>query len=509
MSATDSASVPSPQHSTTPPLPPSPPVAWTIAGSDSGGGAGIQADLKAMQALGVHGCSAITALTAQNTQGVQRIEHASPGMIEAQLLSLQQDLPPAAIKIGMLGSTAAIKTVAEFLKQRDTYVVCDPVMVATRGGALLEPTALGALRDDLLPRVDLLTPNLPEAAALVSRKLDSPEEVEDVARELLRLGVKSVLIKGGHGSGPLCQDFWTNGSEQAWLSSPRWDVVHSHGGGCTLSSAIAAGVARGLPELDAIALAKAYTNRGLRSARKIGQGRGPIGQGGWPDDPADLPWITEHAGQALDRIAFPPLDPGFALYPIVDRAERVERLLELGVTLVQLRAKDLDGAALEAEVTRAVQAGRRAGARVFINDAWELALRHGAYGVHLGQDDLPLANLDVLARAGLRLGISTHSYAEVARALAVVPSYVALGTLYESPSKTFAHAPLGLEAFARIRKLIPVPVVAIGGITLERAPDVRRAGADAVAVISDLTQAPDIAARVAAWQTFAEERGNP
>jgi len=137
---------------------------------------------------------------------------------------------------------------------------------------------------------------------------------------------------------------------------------------------------------------------------------------------------------------------------------------------------------------------------VFINDAWELALKHDAYGVHLGQDDLPGADLAALARAGLRLGISTHGYAEVARALSVIPSYLAIGTLYESPSKNFAHQPLGLENFARLRKLVPVPVVAIGGITRERAPAVRAAGADVVAVISDIIRAPDLAGRVAEWR---------
>ena len=254
--------------------------------------------------------------------------------------------------------------------------------------------------------------------------------------------------------------------------------------------------------LDAVVMARAYVNQGLRLGGGIGQGRGPLAHLGWPTIPADLPWITPQAPHGTERLTFAPLDPGFPLYPIVDRADWVERLLGLGVTLIQLRAKDLSGPELETEVRRAVEAGRRAGARVFINDAWELALKYGAYGVHLGQDDLPSADLPGLARAGLRLGLSTHGYAEVARALAVIPSYLAIGTLYESPSKSFAHQPLGLEAFTRLRRLIGVPVVAIGGITLERAPDVLRAGADIVAVISDITRAPDLPARVEAWRAL-------
>lgn len=486
-----------------------PPIAWTIAGSDSGGGAGIQADIRAMQALGVHGCTVITALTAQNTQGVQRVESVSPAMIEAQLESLHSDLPPAAIKIGMLGTPDTIRTVAAFLRTLDTQVVCDPVLVATRGGSLLESGGLEALRRELLPRVDLLTPNLPETEALVSFPVGTDLEVERAARELHRLGVKNVLIKGGHGRGRLSQDYWSDGLRAAWLSSPRWQVTHHHGGGCTLASSVAAGLARGLSMLDAIVLAKAYVNQGLRADRKLGEGRGPIAQGHWPQDPADLPWLTANAEEAEERLVFPALEVGFRLYPIVDRADRVLDLINLGVDLIQLRAKDLTGVALETEVRRAVEAGRQAQARVFINDAWALALRYGAYGVHLGQDDLPRADLPALARAALRLGISTHGYAELARAMSVVPSYLALGTLYESPSKSFAHHPLGLENFARLRKLVDVPVVAIGGLTRARAPAVRQAGADALAVISDLTQAPDLAARVAEWRHVLEQKFQP
>ena len=318
----------------------------------------------------------------------------------------------------------------------------------------------------------------------------------------MELGVRSVLLKGGHAGGTLCQDYWFDGTTGVWITSPRWPVVHTHGGGCTLSAAIAAGLARGLAVLDAITLAKAYLNHGVRSARPLGQGPGPVAHLGWPDDPLDLPWITAQADDAAKRLAFPALDPGWGLYPVVDRASWVERLLALGVDLIQLRAKDLHGAALEQEVQRAVEAGRRAGARVFINDEWALALKYQAYGVHLGQEDLPRADLAALARGGLRLGLSTYGYAEMARANAVIPSYVAIGTIFTSPSKDVPTQPLGVDTLARMRKLSALPVVAIGGISLERAPAVRAAGADGIAVISDLTRAPDLAARVRQWRAL-------
>lgn len=492
-----------------PPIAPSsPPLSWTIAGSDSGGGAGIQADLKTFQGLGVHGCSVITSLTAQNTRGVQRVEHVAPGMIQAQLFALAEDLPPASIKIGMLGGTAAVQAVADFLDTAKTYVVCDPVMMATRGGTLLDAAAFNTFRDEILPRVDLLTPNVPEAERMLSRRIDSPTDAEQAARDLLKLGAKAVLLKGGHMAGPVCCDYWTNGTDSAWLNSPRLATEHNHGGGCTLSAAIAAGRALGLDELSAITIAKAYTNQGLRAGGGVGSGRGPLSHGGWPANPDDLPWITTAAATSIERLRFLPEGPlPLGVYPIVDRADWLERLLPAGLKLVQIRVKDLEGAALEAELRRAVDLSRRFEARLYINDHWRLALRFGAYGVHIGQDDLPGTDLVALQRAGVRLGMSTHNYAELARALQVIPSYIAIGTLFHSPSKTFAHKPLGIESFRRMKPLAGVPVVAIGGITLARADEVEAAGADGLAVISDVLASTDPAGRVREWQSRAPKIG--
>lgn len=487
---------PPPHYPIVPPLP----LAWTIAGSDSGGGAGIQADLKTFQGLGVHGCSVITSLTAQNTLGVQRVEHVSPGMIEAQLLALARDLPPAAIKIGMLGGAGAVQSVADFLDTVKTFVVCDPVLAATRGGALLDEAAYNTFRDGILPRVDILTPNIPEAERLLSRRIASPEAVEAAARDLLKTGAKAILLKGGHSTGPLSSDYWTEGTTSGWLNSPRIATEHSHGGGCTLSAAIAAGRALGLDSLSAVTLAKAYTNQGLRGGGGIGSGRGPLAHEGWPRNPAFLPWITDHAPTSLERLTFPPEGPvPLPVYPIVDRARWLEVLLPAGIRLIQIRVKDLAGPELVRELSRAVELAKRFDAKLYINDHWQLALELGAYGVHIGQDDLPATDLVALQKAGLRLGMSTHNHGELARALQVIPSYIAIGTLFHSPSKTFSHKPLGLESFRRLRPLSPVPVVAIGGITLDRAPEVLAAGADGVAVISDLLAAPDPAAQARKW----------
>jgi hydroxymethylpyrimidine kinase/phosphomethylpyrimidine kinase/thiamine-phosphate diphosphorylase len=486
---------------------PLPPIAWTIAGSDSGGGAGIQADLPTFRDLNVYGCAVVTAVTAQNTRELRAIQAVAPALVEAQLAVLTEDLPAAAVKVGMLGSADAVKLVADTLRRSNAFVVYDPVMTASVGGLLMPDDALEAVRRELLPRVDLITPNLPEAAALAGFPVESDGDVLRAAHAIRALGPHSVLVKGGHAGGDRCIDYWTDGHHRIWLSSPRLATPHTHGGGCTLSSAIAAGVAGGLQIMDSLVLAKAYLNQGLRHAAGVGHGHGPVTHRGWPADPADMPWLTTVRLSAAPQVAFPPMeDARIGLYPIVDRADWVERLAALGVRTIQIRVKDLEGEAQCAELAGAAAAARKHGARLFINDHWQHALKLGVYGVHLGQDDLDGADLAALAAAGLRLGVSTHGYAEVARALAVRPSYLAIGTIFPSPSKSFAHAPMGVPAFAQLRRLIRLPVVAIGGITATTAPELRAAGADGLAVISDITRAPDLPQRIHEWDTALAAR---
>jgi len=486
------------------------PIALTVAGSDTCGGAGIQADLKTMHALGVHGCSVIAALTAQNTIGVTRIEYPSEVMLRAQFAAIRKDIHSSAVKIGMLGTESVVRTTAEYLRGFGGYVLCDPVMVSSTGQNLLEERARATLVERLLPLVDLLTPNIPEAETFLGRRIEDPDGVEKAADELLDFGVKSVLIKGGHLEGSLCLDYWTDGARKRWLSGHRRDVQDAHGTGCTLSSAIVSCRALGLDELDAVVVAKAYVSQGMRNPMRIGHGRRLLAHQGWPACPEDMPWITDTAQAASRLPSFPACETGhLGLYPIVTRKEMLERLLPLGVETVQVRIKDMQGDALEQEVAESIAYARAYGARLYINDHWQLALKYGAYGVHLGQDDLEHVDVEALAREGIRLGVSTHSYAELARAWGVRPTYVALGTLFHTTSKHMDYEPLGLEAFARMRRLVPVPVVAIGGITLERAADVFAAGADGCAVVSDISASGDIRARVRGWQEALQEVHTP
>lgn len=284
------------------------PIVWTIAGADSGGGAGIQADIKVINLLGAHDCSAITALTAQNTIGTGRLEWVAPDMLSAQLEALKADLSPAAIKLGMLGTAAAVEIVAAFLKTvKAPFTVCDPVLISSSGAFLLEATAWKILTEKLFPVVDLITPNIPEAEHLLSMEITTTADIEAAAKKALTTGVKEVLIKGGHGfhDMELSSDYWSDGKTHAWLSSPRIDTKHSHGTGCVLSSAIATARALGYGPLDSIIVAKAYLNQGLRTAPGLGSGFGPLAFDPWEKAEQDLPFISQKAGEAGCRVTLP------------------------------------------------------------------------------------------------------------------------------------------------------------------------------------------------------------
>lgn len=255
------------------------PVALTIAGSDSGGGAGIQADLKTFSALGVYGASVITALTAQNTLGVQAIHDVPAAFVSAQLESVLGDLPVRAIKIGMLSQPAVIEAVADGLgRLKQPQVVLDPVMVATSGDRLLNPLAIETLVRRLFPLAALVTPNLLEAAALLECDMAQDEqEMEQQGRRLLAMGASAMLMKGGHGASAQSVDLLVLEDATHRFAAPRIETRNTHGTGCTLSSAIAAGLAKELPLLNAVEAAKTYVTGAIAAADRlqIGHGHGP------------------------------------------------------------------------------------------------------------------------------------------------------------------------------------------------------------------------------------------
>ena len=255
-------------------------IALTIAGSDSSGGAGIQADLKTFAALGVYGASAITALTAQNTQGVDAVLVVPPDFVARQIKVVACDLDVGAVKIGMLATSEIIEAVAEQLDALDDVpIVLDPVMVAASGDVLLDEDAIETLRTVLLPRATLITPNLPEAAKLLDGSEAKDEgEMRAQAEALRGLGARAVLIKGGHAEGPEAIDLLAHGEGELRLAAPRVATDNTHGTGCTLSSAVAAELAKGASLRDAVTRAKAYVTAALQhaDALKIGKGMGPV-----------------------------------------------------------------------------------------------------------------------------------------------------------------------------------------------------------------------------------------
>jgi hydroxymethylpyrimidine/phosphomethylpyrimidine kinase len=256
------------------------PIALTIAGSDSSGGAGIQADLKTFAALGVYGASVITALTAQNTTGVSGIHPVPADFVTAQIDAVFGDLDVAAVKIGMMAQLATVEAiVAGLARWSPKHVVLDPVMVATSGARLLAADAVTALRTQLIPRAFLITPNLPEAAALLDQPVATSEAaIERQGQRLLAMGCDAVLIKGGHGQGPESIDYLISASGTLALAAPRITTGHTHGTGCSLSSAIAAGLAKGSSLDTSVRNAKAWISAAIAAADRleVGHGHGPI-----------------------------------------------------------------------------------------------------------------------------------------------------------------------------------------------------------------------------------------
>ncbi|MFJ2238820.1 bifunctional hydroxymethylpyrimidine kinase/phosphomethylpyrimidine kinase [Streptomyces sp. NPDC087859] len=255
-----------------------PPTVLTVAGSDSGGGAGIQADLKTMLALGVHGMSVVTAVTAQNSVGVQGAWELPVAAVRAQYRSVVDDIGVQAVKTGMLASAELVEAVAELIGGTDAPAVVDPVGISKHGDSLLAASALDSVRTKLLPVATVATPNLDEVAQLTGVRVETEDDLRRAAAAVLSYGPKWALVKGGHLTGDAV-DLLTDGSQEHWLRSPRYDNRHTHGTGCTLASAIASHLAKGRSVPDAVAAAKEYVTGAIRGGFELGGGIGPVDHG--------------------------------------------------------------------------------------------------------------------------------------------------------------------------------------------------------------------------------------
>ena len=249
-----------------------------VAGSDSGGGAGIQADIKTVTMLGGYAATAIAALTVQNTLGVTDVLAVAPAFVQAQMRAVLDDIGADAVKTGMLGDAAMVAAVADVLVDHPPIpIVDDPVMVAKGGARLLDAAAVGAVKARLLPIATLLTPNTPELEALTGRTIATEGEAVAAGRTLIDAGARAVLVKGGHLEGDEVADWLLTADGEQRFASPRIATRHTHGTGCTLASAVACGLAKGQPLADAVAAARAYVQAAIRAAPGLGQGHGPLG----------------------------------------------------------------------------------------------------------------------------------------------------------------------------------------------------------------------------------------
>lgn len=472
------------------------PVVLTIAANDSAGMAGIAQDIRTLSALDVHVASVVTANTAQNNFEVLGINPVDEATLSQQLLAVKE-LPIAVVKVGLLTSLAQVKIVAHFIQSTNLPLILDPVLSSSSGFDFFPKKDLAAYVDTLLPLTTLITPNREEAAELAYLSTSTPEEVELAADSLILLGVRNILITGGESEDKICQDYFASEERSFWLSSAKKKTKNTRGTGCALSSTIAASLAKGYSLYDSVVIGKMAVNQGLRESYATGDQKGPAFISQFPDQGVDLPVLSGDASIDLKRAKFPEcqLVAGAAkrlgLYPVVDSTEWLESLLPLGISTIQLRVKDLKGEALEKEISKAIEIAKKHDARLFINDYWELAIKHGAYGVHLGQEDLDTADIDAIHEAGLRLGTSTHCHYEVARAIQYKPSYIACGPVYHTNTKQMPWIPHGIEGLSYWNKVLDYPLVAIGGINDERIKAVIATGVDSVAMITAITEADE------------------
>lgn len=508
----------------------SPPIVWSIAGLDTAGGAGLSADQRAADALGVHLCPVAAALTAQHSQGVDAIWPVPEAQLQAQLHALAEDLAPSVIKTGLLGSVAAVRLVAQCVDHfrartpagtdphRQLALVVDPVLGASAGGAPFADDAVRqAYRQWLLPRTTVLTPNRAEARLLLQRGSGHGGPRDDLpalATDLRALGVRSVAITGGDApaevlspDGPAwCLDWLDTPHAQGWLCAPRLDAHHHHGSGCTFASGVAGAWALGHADADAIVLAHMLTRQALVHAHAAGSGPGPVqarpgfaagpAQGGtslpWLGLGTDLPWQLSQAPGTADTSNAPPLfapftPPPDGLYGILPNHGLLQAALDAGLRCVQLRHKHPPSLqALQAQLDASLADAAQAGAQLFINDHWRAALalspRMAAdpgfrLGVHLGQEDLqalrPEERATLLAeRDRIMLGLSSHSLWELARAAGCGASLIACGPVQATTTKDMPWQPQGEDNLRWWLAHSPAPVVAIGGLLTPA--DVRR-----------------------------------
>ena len=466
------------------------PAVLLIGGLDPQGCAGLSVDIQTVQHHGAHAVPLVTCLTEQTSQGLTHLGALDTDQFMAQYRSCVADFEINAIKIGLIPTLEIAQCIKTILEQHAVPVVLDPVLAATSGGLKLDKALVHFISEELVSRVKILTPNLPELALLTGHEITDKGFIVTASQHLLDRGLTTCLVTGGHSTDEWATDYLANAGYQFYCYQQK-QAKSVRATGCCLASSIAAQLAFRQDPRDAVVLAKAYVSRGIRTAQSIGSYT-VLSHSSEPVQLQDMPKLCYSPELIGNTVRFPACPEQLGIYPVVDHADWVDKLLAEGVTTIQLRIKEASTGHRQSQIKQVVDSADKHGDIVlFINDYWQDAIEAGAYGVHLGQEDLHDAKVSEIAKSGLRLGVSTHSYWELARALAIKPSYIALGPIFETNSKQMPFSPQGIERLELWVDMLAghYPLVAIGGINLERAQQLKATGVGSVAMISAITQA--------------------
>jgi hydroxymethylpyrimidine kinase/phosphomethylpyrimidine kinase/thiamine-phosphate diphosphorylase len=456
------------------------PIVLTIAGSDPSGGAGIQGDLKAIEACSGWGATAITAITVQNSRGVQRTEVLDPTLVAAQIDAVLVDLDVRAVKSGMLGNAQVIEAVARALAARPALpYVLDPVLAATDGHPLLAADAREALLSRLVPRATLITPNAGEAAALSGlERVEDRTQAERAGRRLLARGARAVLVKGGHLAVDRGTDLLIDAAGVRAFHAEPIAARHTHGAGCAYAAAIATELAWGRSLEQSVERAKAFVTRAIRGGLALGAERGPV------DARAPLGRLHVITDETV-QMRF-------------THREIARLAAEAGADVIQFREKRPWAAAELVRVAREIREDIAPfGTQLIVNDRADVAAAAGAAGVHLGRSDLdPQSARDLLGPRRF-IGRTVHTLEQLGLGGAADPAdYLGVGPVFGTSSKADPATELGLEGLRRIARAAERPVIAIGNVTAERVDALLEAGAWGVAVLSAVLSARDPAESV-------------
>ncbi|XP_030517840.2 thiamine biosynthetic bifunctional enzyme TH1, chloroplastic isoform X2 [Rhodamnia argentea] len=469
------------------------PHVLTVAGSDSGAGAGIQADLKACAARGVYCSTVITAVTAQNTVGVQGVDNVSEEFVAEQLESVLSDMQVDVVKTGMLPSAGIVRILSSSLNKFQVQaLVVDPVMVSTSGDVLAGPSVLAVCREVLLPIADIVTPNLKEASALLGgMQLETIADMHSAAKLLHQMGSRHVLVKGGDLPGSCdAVDVFFDGERLHDLRAPRVKTRNTHGTGCTLASCIAAELAKGSPMLPAVQVAKRFVENALDYSKEISIGKGPQG----PFD--HFLMLNRKVHNFRKKMILDPSD--LFLYAVTDSGmngkwgrsieDAVKAAIEGGATIIQLREKDAGTRNFLEAAKSCMEVCRSRGIPLLINDRIDIALACDADGVHVGQSDMPVRTARALLGPEKIIGVSCKTPEQAQQAYMDGADYIGSGGIYPTNTKE-NNLTIGLEGLKAVCLSSKLPVVAIGGIGISNAHSVMELGLPnlkGVAVVSAL-----------------------